>query len=971
MSQRVGKNQTVTSILRGPGSEIGTLVGRLHETVQRLHELTRGEVDSVVSPSGDSYLLQQAQEQLRQSETLQRESAEMQSSIMDVLPAHIALLDHEGNILSVNNGWRQFSWNNALESSGLGVGQNYLTACDTAREPFAEGPIEAAAGIRAVLAGLAPQFSFEYACHSPTERRWFRLMVRPLEKVNLRGAVVMHVDITARKLAEEAVGESEARFQGTFEQAAVGIAHVSADGFFLRVNDKLCAILGYLREELLGLPVVQLVFPEDQPASMEASRAMLAAERSSYTRETRYRRKDGNLVWANFVSTLERSSDGKAKYFICVFEDISRRKQAEERVRRNEALLRMAGRTARMGGWAVDLSEKRVVWSDEVCAIHEVPAETSPALEEAIDYYAPQCREEIRKTFEACARDGGPFDLETELITAKGTPVWVRAIGEAVRDANGAITRVQGAFQDITERRRAEQILRESEERFRQIAENINEVFWITDSERRRVIYVSPAFEKIWGRSPDELYGDTEGWIGTIHPEDRRRVEEAIRCKPTSEPYEEVYRICRSDGAVRWIRDRAFPLKDGIGEVYRTVGVAEDITEMKKLETQFLRAQRMECIGTLAGGIAHDLNNILSPILISANLLRNAGSLRDVENIIPLIESSAKRGSEVVRQLLIFGRGIESQRVLIEVRHLMKEMVEIMRETFPKNIKIEFRIPNELWPVLGDATQLHQVLLNLCVNARDAMPEGGTVVLNAQNIELDAAACKANPEARAGSFVKLEVMDNGSGISAEVMTKVFEPFFTTKPIGKGTGLGLSTVLGIVKNHGGFINVQSEVGKGTQFDVYLAAKPTAPEPPATSANSLPAKRGHGELLLLVDDEPDILSLSGAMLEHHGYQVITARDGVDALELFAKKKQAIRVVVTDLMMPRMDGLSLARGLQEIDSEVKVIVTSGSIDDARAEGKIAQLEALGVAGILAKPYPAEKLLTALQQVLREPAP
>jgi nitrogen-specific signal transduction histidine kinase/ActR/RegA family two-component response regulator len=396
-----------------------------------------------------------------------------------------------------------------------------------------------------------------------------------------------------------------------------------------------------------------------------------------------------------------------------------------------------------------------------------------------------------------------------------------------------------------------------------------------------------------------------------------------------------------------------------------------DLTERKKLEQQLLRTQRMESIGTLAGGIAHDLNNILAPILMSGSLLRRAQTMKAVEEIIPVIEGSARRAADVVRQLLIFGRGMGSESVLTQTRHLLKEMAKIVTETFPKNITLKCKLPNGLWPVSGDATQLHQLILNLCVNARDAMPDGGTLSLSATNLELDANCTKINAEARPGKYLKLEVSDTGIGIAPAVLDRIFEPFFTTKPIGQGTGLGLSTVMGIVKNHHGFITIHSELGKGSKFEVYLPAKADAVihELDETAATKF-AKTGQGERVLVVDDEVRILTATRRVLEAHGYAVSTAADGIEALAVFAREQEKISIVVTDLLMPLLDGFSLVRALKKMEPNVKIIITSGIAADDKWKLRITELESLGVSNILAKPLEPEVLLDALAEMLHETA-
>jgi CheY-like chemotaxis protein len=363
--------------------------------------------------------------------------------------------------------------------------------------------------------------------------------------------------------------------------------------------------------------------------------------------------------------------------------------------------------------------------------------------------------------------------------------------------------------------------------------------------------------------------------------------------------------------------------------------------------------------------VAHDLNNILSPIMMSAPLLRmDELPADDFDRLVDTIETNAQRGSDIVRQLLAFGRGLEGERVVVQPRHIIKEMVKIARETFPKNLTVTADLPEQLWPIIGDPTHLHQVLLNLCINARDAMPGGGTLKLTAENVLLDEHYVAQNPEAKAGPFLCLRVSDTGTGIPKAILDKIFEPFFTTKEAGKGTGLGLATVMGIVKSHAGLIQVQSEVGKGSTFSVMLPAAPNA-SAVAEETSREPLPTGHGETILLVDDEPGILAATRKLLERHSYQVLIATDGAEALTLFTRQRASIALVITDVMMPVMDGVALTRVIRKLAPDARVIASSGLERDARFE----ELRALGVTTVLTKPYPAEKLLRTLRELL--PAP
>jgi nitrogen-specific signal transduction histidine kinase len=391
------------------------------------------------------------------------------------------------------------------------------------------------------------------------------------------------------------------------------------------------------------------------------------------------------------------------------------------------------------------------------------------------------------------------------------------------------------------------------------------------------------------------------------------------------------------------------------------LAVNTDVTEKKRLATQFLRTQRVESLGTLASGIAHDLNNAMTPILGGAQILRQRLAKEDDRMLLDMMVLGAERSADMVRQLLAFARGADGARMLLQVKHVVKDIRSILEKTIPKSIGIETFVDPELWPIMGDATQLHQVLMNLCLNARDAMQGSGKLSVRAENVELDENYSRMCRDAKAGRFVCVTVGDTGTGIASEVLDKIFEPFFTTKEAGAGTGLGLYSTLGIVKGHGGFVNVYSEIGRGTQFRVYLPAA-ELPGGADTATDAARPEPGKGELILVVDDELSIREIARITLEAYGYRVLAASDGAEAVAVFAENKGDIRVVVTDMQMPTMDGMSTILVLKKIDPNVKIISSSGL---ASNEKVVSAMES-GVSAFLPKPYTADTLLRTIAELL-----
>jgi two-component system, cell cycle sensor histidine kinase and response regulator CckA len=370
-----------------------------------------------------------------------------------------------------------------------------------------------------------------------------------------------------------------------------------------------------------------------------------------------------------------------------------------------------------------------------------------------------------------------------------------------------------------------------------------------------------------------------------------------------------------------------------------------------------LRAQRLESLGTLASGIAHDLNNVLTPILSVAQLLpmRLTNIDERTHNLINILESSARRGADLIKQILSFAQGIEGKHVWIQPTHLLIDIQKIVQQTLPKSIEIDRNIPADLWTVSGDMTQLHQVLMNLCVNARDAMPQGGTIAIQAANRSIDKAFTRTHLDAHVGKYVEITISDTGTGIQPQLLHRIFDPFFTTKEIGKGTGLGLSAVLGIVKSHGGFLDVQSQVNQGTQIHVYIPAC-DPPSQPSQDESELPS--GQQQLVLVVDDEIAISELIKTTLETYNYRVLTANDGAEAIAIYAQHCDTIDGVLIDMMMPVMDGLTTVTALHQLNSNLPVVAMSG-LSSVEA---IAQAKRFGCKYFLAKPYTSRDLLQTL---------
>ncbi|MEO5714786.1 MAG: PAS domain S-box protein, partial [Luteolibacter sp.] len=508
---------------------------------------------------------------------------------------------------------------------------------------------------------------------------------------------------------------------------------------------------------------------------------------------------------------------------------------------------------------------------------------------------------------------------------------------------------------DISERKQAEARIREQAS----FLDKAQDAIIVRDLDHRIFF---------WNRSAERLYGWTiEEAVGSsikelLYEDSRDFLAATQKTLEHGEWVGEIEQLTK-DGEMRTVEGHWSLVHDDLGKPKAILAINTDITERKHLEQQFLRAQRMESIGTLAGGIAHDLNNVLAPIMMSIDLLRSYVNNPNGLEILSLVGESARRGAEMVSQVLTFARGVEGRSVDVQVAHVVRDLVRIIGETFPKNIQLETLVESGLWSVKGDPTQIHQVLLNLCVNSRDAMPEGGRITIRAENLVIDEHYAGMNIEASPGPYLKIEVEDTGHGISAGIMDKLFDPFFTTKEVGKGTGLGLSTSLAIIRSHGGFIRAYSDPGTGARFRIYLPGETDAGHDGALlSETNLP--RGRGETVLVVDDEASIRQITKQTLEAFGYKVLLAADGSEAVSVYVTHQDRIAVVLTDMMMPVMDGPATIQVLRRRNPSLKIIGASG----ISANGKVAKAASAGLNHFLPKPYTAETLLKAIQDILAE---
>jgi PAS domain S-box-containing protein len=551
------------------------------------------------------------------------------------------------------------------------------------------------------------------------------------------------------------------------------------------------------------------------------------------------------------------------------------------------------------------------------------------------------------------------------LQQADGTRLWIDVTKVPLRSADGQVNGVLGVFEDITERKQAEAALRKSEAQFAAAFDLSPLAANLVTLATGRIIEVNERYCQFFGYSRAELIGRT---VPELQMWDEPNLRDALMQRVRNEGSVRDYetRLRRKDGTVRDVLIAVNVIDYPGAPEPVLLSMLTDVTGRKAMEAQLQQTQRMEVIGSLAGGIAHDLNNILAPIMMVGDLLK--GKLQDPEDqeTLEMALSGTRRGADIIKQLLTFSRGQQGERVPVQVRYLIREVFKMMRETFPREIDLQQQVASNLWTVIADSTQLHQVLLNLCVNARDAMRTGGHLTIAASNATLAEGDVVLPVDRKPGPYVVLEVSDTGHGIPPEIQHRIFDLFFTTKPLGEGTGLGLSTVLGIVQQHGGFIRLDSTPGKGSTFKVFLPASPNSREASAGERSlESPVVDPGDQTILVVDDERNVRDATRILLECQRFRVLTAIHGEDALAQFKQHRAVIKLVLTDVMMPVMNGVTMVRALRAIDPTLKIIATSG-LGDA-AHGK--ELAALGVSEVLMKPCAGATLIAAVQRQLASP--
>ena len=755
-------------------------------------------------------------------------------------------------------------------------------------------------------------------------------------------------DISARKRIEGALRASEERYRLLFYQSPVGVFHYDLSLRITDFNDQLVSLLQSSRERLSVLDMNTIKDQRILPAIKEALQGREGFYEGPYEPTTGSAR-----VWALMRTAPLFDEHGQVKGGIAIVEDFTKRRDSAREI----FMLAQALRSIRDCVSITDLEDNVLFVNEAFSKIYGYAPEEIVGKSISLVRSASNPPSVVEQILPATLKGGWEGEILNRRKDNTEFPVFLST--SVVRDNEGNPTALIGAATDITERKRAESNLRDSEGRFRSLIDTARDVIF-TATPRGVITSLNQAFESSTGWNRAEWLGKT--YYDLFHSEDvdgsRQYFIRAL--EGVKVPVREI-RIHRKGGGYVIGEFTITPQKEH-GKVVGLIGVARDVTERKQLEDQYRHAQKMESLGTLAGGIAHDFNNILAIVLGHASLIpRNQGNpAKQTANIDAVIQAS-HRGAALVRQLLTFASKSDILFESVQLNEVVTETTRLMGETFPKTIIVRLQLEQNLPTIVADPNQLHQLLLNLCINARDAMPSGGTLSIKTTFVGGDALSVHF-PNVGARTYIVLQVSDTGLGMDQATKRRIFEPFFTTKEKGKGTGLGLATVYGIVESHGGFVDVDSEVGVGSTFHVYFPTQVIGEEKTEFRGTSTDDVPGGTETILIVEDEEMLREMLKTVLGSKGYQVLIASDGIEAVEIYALHRENINLVVADIGLPRLAGSEVFLRLKQSNPGIKVVLASGFLEPAL---KVEMLKA-GVKEVIQKPYQPNEFLRSVRKAL-----
>ena len=807
------------------------------------------------------------------------ESREMLQIVLDTIPAGVFWKDRNSVYLGANRTW--------LGAAGLKSSHEVVGKTDYDL-PWGEDEADfyREHDRRVMESGIPEHDVIETYTRTDGKLAWAKTNKVPLR--DMEGAVVgilgTFEDITERKQAQEALRKSEEQYRAVFDNAGIGIDLLDRDGKIVKMNPALLHLLGYREEELSQRSFLEITHPDDREISNRNLEALVTGGTDSYRLEKRYLRKDGSIVWVDLWTSTVRGANGEHAGTVGVIQDITQRKRAEAALKESEEKFRNVVENMQDVFYRTDMQGTITMISPSGPGmIGYDSVDQIIGLNVGKDFYKNS--DERDRLLGLLQEKGSVSDFEAELVRKDGNSIIVSTNSHVYYDKSGNPLGVEGVFNDITARKHAEQALRESEKKYRSLFEDSIDAIYMTTTDGT-LFEANQAFMDLFGYRKEELIGQS---ILVIYsdPGDQKVFRQIIDEQGFVKDYS--IRFLRKDGTEI---DGVITFRVQLDREERIVGyrgIIRDQTEHNNLQKQLLEAQKMEAVGTLAGGIAHDFNNLLTVVMgFSELLLAEKDPKQPDYGDLQKISHAARSGAELVQRLLMFSRRSEPKLVLMNPNRQILQIEKLMRRTIPKMVEIKLELSADLPDINADVSQMEQVLINLAVNARDAMPDGGKLTMRTDVVKLDEEYCRAHIDAEPGDYVLLEVLDTGHGMEKETVEHIFEPFFTTKELGRGTGLGLAMVYGIVRQHNGHITVHSEIGKGTTFKVYLPAVPTEAEPDIEEGNIIPAFGT--ETVLLVDDEEFVRELGTRILIKYGYTVIQAVNGREALDLFKKNNLA---------------------------------------------------------------------------------
>jgi len=771
-------------------------------------------------------------------------------------------------------------------------------------------------------------------------------------------------DITERKHAEK---EREQYFN-FFQTSADLMCIADPEGFFLETNPAFTSTLGYSAAELAARPILEFVHPDDRPATRDE---ILRQQQRGVTEnfENRYLCKDGSVKWLAWRATFDKED----RIAFATARDITEKKRAEEALLESEERMALALEAGNMGlydlnpqtGEAVVNPGYALMLGYDPATFHETNAKWIARLH-------PDDQDRVAALYRSYVRGEMPlYKVEFRQRTRSGAWKWILSLGKVMeRDGEGNPLRMLGVHVDIDDRKQVEQALLERE-------------FFFRESQRSAAIgsYKADLTADYWQSSEvlDELFGigpgydrSIRGWLDIVHPEDRDMLEGYLKEEVIAQqkPFAKKYRIIRkSDGEIRWVSGLGALRVENDGQTLLLTGTIQDITEQvnkdeekEKLEAQLQQIQKIESVGRLAGGVAHDFNNMLSVILGHVEMAQQKEVVSPaLREHLAQIQKAASRSADIVRQLLAFARKQTVSPEVLDLKETVNNTLKMISRLIGEEVELVWRPEENLWPIRMDPAQIDQVLANLCINARDAIDGIGQISIAVRNFSCDDLFSSRHTGLVAGDYVLLSVSDDGCGMSQEILKKIFEPFFTTKGVGQGTGLGLATVYGIVKQNGGFIDVYSEPGRGTSFKIYLP-RYLGKEEQARAAEATTVSERGKETVLLVEDEPAILDVSTQMLQMQGYRVLAAATPGEAIRLAEEHRGEIHLLMTDVVMPEMNGRELAKKLLSLYPGLKRLFMSGYTADVIAHHGVLDE---GVQ-FIQKPFALKALAAKVREVL-----